>query len=105
MKDVAAGLTTRVQITTDGHNAYLEAVEGAFGADVDFALLIKLYGSPAVTETRYGPGVFDAEVHPLDQCFLASATLPKLGKACSSARNRLLQKSRPGKFGTTVRRT
>jgi len=57
MKDVAARLTTRVQITTDGHKAYIEAVEGAFGMDVDYALLIKLYGSPAAPETRYSPGV------------------------------------------------
>jgi IS1 family transposase len=57
MKDVAARLTTRVQITTDGHKAYIEAVEGAFGMDVDYALLIKLYGNPAAPETRYSPGV------------------------------------------------
>jgi IS1 family transposase len=57
MKDVAARLTTRVQITTDGHKAYIEAVEGAFGMDVDYALLIKLYGSPSQPDTRYSPGV------------------------------------------------
>ena len=57
MGDVASRLTTRVQITTDGHKAYLEAVEGAFGMDVDYAVLIKLYGSPSAPETRYSPGV------------------------------------------------
>jgi len=57
MKDVAARLTTGVQITTDGHKAYIEAVEGAFGMDVDYALLIKLYGSPSQPDTRYSPGV------------------------------------------------
>jgi IS1 family transposase len=57
MKDVAARVITRVQITTDGHKAYLEAVEGAFGMDVDYALLIKLYGNPAQPDTRYSPGV------------------------------------------------
>ena len=56
MEDVASRLTTRVQITTDGHSAYAEAVEGAFGMDVDYAMLIKLYGSPAVFDTRYSPG-------------------------------------------------
>lgn len=57
MEDVASRLSTRVQITTDGHNAYLEAVEGAFGMDVDYAMLIKLYGSPANRpDTRYSPG-------------------------------------------------
>ena len=57
MEDVASRLTTRVQITTDGHRAYVEAVEGAFGMDVDYAMLIKLYGSPAAPDTRYSPGV------------------------------------------------
>lgn len=44
MQDVASRLTNRVQLTTDGHKAYLEAVEGAFGADVDYAMLVKIYG-------------------------------------------------------------
>jgi len=59
MQDVASRLANRVQLTTDGHAPYLEAVEGAFGADVDFAQLIKLYGAaPATTtqEARYSPG-------------------------------------------------
>jgi hypothetical protein len=43
MQDVASRLATRVQLTTDGHKPYLEAVEGAFGADIDFAVLIKHY--------------------------------------------------------------
>ena len=45
MDDVASRLATRVQLTTDGHKAYLDAVEGAFGADVDFAQLVKVYGA------------------------------------------------------------
>jgi len=44
MEDLASRFTHRVQLTTDGHRAYLEAVEGAFGADIDYAMLIKLYG-------------------------------------------------------------
>jgi IS1 family transposase len=56
MGDVASRLATRVQVTTDGHRAYLEAVEGAFGMDVDYAMLIKLYGSPTAPDTRYSPG-------------------------------------------------
>ena len=43
---IYARLANRVQITIDGHSAYLEAVEGAFGGDVDFAQLVKLYGKP-----------------------------------------------------------
>ncbi len=57
MEDVASRLTTRVQITTDGLKAYVEAVEGAFGMDVDSAMLIKLYGTPSHPDTRYSPGV------------------------------------------------
>lgn len=59
MEDVASRLANRVQLTTDGHKAYLEAVEGAFGADVDYAQLIKIYGEPAgkkgTSERRYSP--------------------------------------------------
>jgi hypothetical protein len=45
MEDVASRVATRIQITTDGHRAYAEAVEGAFGMDVDYAMLIKIYGN------------------------------------------------------------
>lgn len=45
-------LATRVQLTTDGHHAYLDAVEDAFGGDVDYAMLVKLYG--ASVEGRVG---------------------------------------------------
>ncbi len=56
MDDVAARLATRVQLTSDGHKAYLEAVEGAFGADVDYAMLVKIYGaSPDSAKGRYSP--------------------------------------------------
>lgn len=57
MQDVAARLATRVQLTTDGHAPYLNAVEGAFGADVDFATLVKLYGPAAEAQRRYSPPV------------------------------------------------
>jgi len=56
MGDVAARLANRVQLTTDGHKAYLEAVEGAFGADVDYAQLVKIYGkAPEGKTVRYSP--------------------------------------------------
>ncbi len=56
MDDVRSRLANRVQLTTDGHRAYLEAVEGAFGGDVDYAQLIKLYGaSPDSAKGRYSP--------------------------------------------------
>jgi IS1 family transposase len=56
MRDLASRLAKRVQLTTDGHKAYLTAVEEAFGADVDYSQLIKLYGSAGENETRYSPG-------------------------------------------------
>jgi IS1 family transposase len=55
MDDVASRVRGRLQITTDGHKAYLEAVEGAFGMDVDFATLQKIYGASEETEKRYSP--------------------------------------------------
>lgn len=56
MKDVAGRLANRVQLTTDGHRAYLNAVENAFEGRIDFAQLVKLYGnSGAETEKRYSP--------------------------------------------------
>lgn len=45
MNDLCSRLSNRVQLTTDGHKAYLEAVENAFGGDIDYAMLIKLYGN------------------------------------------------------------
>jgi IS1 family transposase len=59
MDNLAARLANRVQLTTDGLRAYLEAVEGAFGADVDYAQLVKLYGEPAEPgpERKYSPSV------------------------------------------------
>ncbi len=56
MQDVAGRLANRVQLTTDGHKPYLEAVEGAFGADIDYAMLIKHYGAPVGALGRYSPG-------------------------------------------------
>ena len=55
MQAVAARLAGRVQMTTDGHRAYLEAVEGAFGADIDYAQLIKIYGPSQDGQRRYSP--------------------------------------------------
>ncbi len=57
MDDLASRLANRVQLTSDGHRAYLEAVEGAFGCDVDYAQLVKLYGNEGGkgSEVRYSP--------------------------------------------------
>jgi hypothetical protein len=55
MMDVASRLRHRVQLTTDGHTPYLAAVEGAFGGDIDYAMLQKIYGSDPDGEKRYSP--------------------------------------------------
>lgn len=59
MNDLADRLNNRVQLTTDGHKPYLQAVDGAFGNDIDFATLVKLYGSAMegkkAAQARYSP--------------------------------------------------
>jgi IS1 family transposase len=56
MDDLASRLANRVQLTTDGHKAYLDAVEGAFGADINYVILHKIYGSvPESAKGRYSP--------------------------------------------------
>ena len=55
MDDLSRRLANRVQLTSDGHRAYLEAVEGAFGGDVDYAQLVKLYGAAPGPAGRYSP--------------------------------------------------
>lgn len=55
MDDCAMRISNRVQITTDGHRVYLDAVENAFGADIDYAMLQKIYGASSEPETRYSP--------------------------------------------------
>lgn len=58
MDDLRWRVANRIQLTTDGHKAYLQAVEEAFGADVDYAMLVKLYGEPSASPEaarRYSP--------------------------------------------------
>ena len=58
VNDLASRLASRVQLTSDGLKAYVEAVEGAFGSEIDYAQLIKLYGNEIATgEVRYSPPV------------------------------------------------
>lgn len=60
ISDLASRLANRVQLTTDGHRAYLEAVESAFGNDIDYAQLVKLYGENPNKgpERKYSPSNF-----------------------------------------------
>ncbi len=55
MDDLKSRLANRVQLTTDGHKVYLWAVENAFGSEIDYAMLIKIYGSQPEQEKRYSP--------------------------------------------------
>ena len=55
MHDLADRLTNRVQLTTDGHRPYLEAVESAFNLDIDYAVLQKIYGADPQPQKRYSP--------------------------------------------------
>ncbi|MGN6363352.1 IS1 family transposase [Asticcacaulis taihuensis] len=55
MDDLRSRLANRVQLATDGHKVYLEAVEGAFGGDIDFAQLVKMYGPTTTAPGRYSP--------------------------------------------------
>jgi IS1 family transposase len=57
MEDLEDRISNRIQITTDGHKVYINAVENAFGSEVDYAMLIKIYGAPLQEDssTRYSP--------------------------------------------------
>jgi IS1 family transposase len=56
MDDCASRIRNRVQLTTDAHRPYLEAVEGDFGANIDYAMLHKIFGAPSDEDTRrYSP--------------------------------------------------
>lgn len=55
MLDLADRLASRVQLTTDGHKAYLSAVDAAFGTNIDYAMLVKQYGEERAGEARYSP--------------------------------------------------
>ena len=57
MTDLAGRLTNGVQLTTDGHGAYLSAVDSAFARDIDYAMFVKKYGEAPDTEKRYSPAV------------------------------------------------
>lgn len=55
MDDLASRLKNKIQLTTDGYKMYLNAVEGAFGDDIDYAMLTKIYGSELQAENKYSP--------------------------------------------------
>jgi IS1 family transposase len=55
MQDVASRISNRIQLTTDGHRVYADAVEQAFGSEIDYAMLVKIYGASNDGESRYSP--------------------------------------------------
>ncbi len=55
MQDVASRISNRIQLTTDGHRVYAEAVENAFGSEIDYAMLVKICGASKDGESRYSP--------------------------------------------------
>ena len=83
MNDLAGRLTQRVQLTTDGHKVYLDAVVGAFGPDVDYARFVKLYGPAPEQEKRYSPSQCNGTKR---QKINGNPTKPMYRLALSSAR-------------------
>jgi|SRR6266446_7190166 len=66
IQDLQARLANRIQLTTDGFRAYRDAVEDAFGMDVDYAMLVKMYSDSSQPDTRYSPGeIIDARPIPI----------------------------------------
>ena len=61
LMDLAPRLRNRVQITTDGHRPYIEAIEQAFGKEVDYAMLVKQYGTDPDADRKFSPPVVLSE--------------------------------------------
>src|ERR1700691_376196 len=57
MKDVASRIATPIQLTTDGFHCYLNAVDAAFGSQIDYAMLVKMYGTDPMGERHYSPSI------------------------------------------------
>ena len=80
MHDLAGRLANRVQLTTDAHRPYLQAVEDAFGTDIDYAQLVKIYGSPETNkynaDVRYAELAFAHVARTLEQMPGLSYVLP-----------------------------
>lgn len=93
MQDVASRIRNRIQLTTDGHRVYAEAVENAFGADIDYAMLVKIYGASGDSpESRYSPatcigcrtGVLSGQPDPKHISTLSwSAAIFRCGWGCA----------------------
>ena len=83
MNDLAGRLADRVQLTSDGHRPYLQAVAGAFGNEIDYAMLDKLYGMPDGYEGKYSPAKCLGSRKRVVSAFLPIAE--DLGRAVAAA--------------------
>ena len=93
--DLAGRLASRVQLTTDGHKPYLEAVEAAFGGEIDYAMLIEMYGpADPKRQRRYSPAVCTGiEVRPITGNPIPTTSPPatssgrtsRCGRACDGS--------------------
>lgn len=83
MHDIRSRLANRVQLTTDGHRPYLMAVREAFGADVDYAMLVKLYGKSGDTGAGGGGGKYSPmTLSGIRKCRVTGR--PDMGKVSTS---------------------
>ncbi len=66
IEDLAFRLANRIQLTTDGLRVYLDAVEGAFGSEIDYVMLVKIYGADASDDAKYSPAeCIDCQLVPV----------------------------------------
>ena len=63
MHDLAGRLANRVQLTTDAHKPYLNAVDSALGTEIDYAQLVKIYGSPETSQVQHSGALFSRRLH------------------------------------------
>jgi IS1 family transposase len=90
MHDLAGRLANRVQLTTDAHKPYLSAVEDAFGTDIDYAQLVKIYGSPETSQynaqVRYSPAVRMGARRPRSSASRSTSTFPLPSASATTSR-------------------
>lgn len=85
MQDVASRLANRIQLTTDGHGPYLGAVEDAFGADIDYAILIKHYGTPDGALGHRSLPRSRSRDRPASSRAFATSAISRIARAASSS--------------------
>ena len=96
MEDLASRFSPRVQLATNGHQAYLEAVEGALGADIDYAMLVKVYGdsTEAKVEKRSSPDKPDKYVSRRKETLTGNPGRKHISTIYAERRNLTMRMSR-----------